>query len=1107
MFLSDPRETDVTFGLPGDNTPFSFSLRDAFSGNALSITPDGEVVDAEEVAKKSQSFLASVRAAERQTRLVDTINARDNALAEAADHRIRIVREQTGIELENPFRGGYELDARERLGVPLTGADPIALSRLPAAQRDIFNEKVDEAAQNHPDKARALTFGQSLEEQAQAIAQSAAYDGEHAMGGVPGFFAAVAGGLWGSRRDPLFLGSLFAGPGVVTTARTALSQIGLGAIRQGLFNAGLQALAQPTVQDWRREIGERNGVVPAIENVGMAFVFGAIPGAAIEGVRVVNAGGRAAISRIMDGTATPEDVRTAADALGVRIDDATMREIRTAGADAANDAAGIGEPPPGVAAAQHAEISAQAVRHAEDPASNPPPEIPAFAPARPASQARVIDETLPARPGDFETVDGKPVTFERFDPQALTTDAAAFQYKGGGDAAGVTDRLRHVTRWDPLASGKTLVFERSDGIRVIADGHQRLGLAKRLGEGDAGVKLDGFLFRERDGWTPEDVRALAAKKNMQEGSGDAIDAARVLRDRPDLLDGSLPITSPMMKSAIALARLSDEAFGMAVNGVVPPNYAAAVGSMVPDRLQHAGVLADLVRFAPETEREARLLIGEILSAGFRAEEQISLFGAAPAARSLMGERVKVLDAAMVGLSRDKRLFGTLADQADAIEAAGNQLARDSNDARARDAARLQDMLTRLARRTGPVSDALNRAAAQMAEGARAGKAAETFLDDVRALLDRDGLNGLLASPELKPAAIVEPGTPDSLAVAETASASRMETASPRPSLSQEAAIGASLDFLSGQRGVTVEQLHGRAAALQARIASTGREAADASGALFVNPGQKKFETLTDKITRKGYRDAGQITDAARGGLIVDTPEQAEAAIAALGRHFELLDEGWKVNREGYVDRKVLVRGADGTIGEIQIIPAPMYEAKNGGGQKLYTQSRSMPEGAARAAIDARQREIYSAASARLDAAWSGILEMSSGPNIGSNARRHDASGMTAAVWATSSSSTLDQPSPRASTANAARVPPVSGSESSTAGRKSQLQNVSSINPNLGASREAGKLAGNGEPGLFESIAVASREDGRDVRFLSREAALAEADKPIGHADLVANCKG
>src|SRR5690606_25700631 len=114
---------------------------------------------------------------------------------------------------------------------------------------------------------------------------------------------------------------------------------------------------------------------------------------------------------------------------------------------------------------------------------------------------------------------------------------------------------------------------------------------------------------------------------------------------------------------------------MVNNGLVPPGHAAAVGAMVPDRLQHAAVMAELAKFRPETEREARLLIGEVLAAGFRAEQQIDLFGASTATRTLLIERVKVLNRAMTQLAQDKRIFGTLAERADVIEAAGNQLDR------------------------------------------------------------------------------------------------------------------------------------------------------------------------------------------------------------------------------------------------------------------------------------------------------------------------------------------------------------------------------------------------------------------------------------------------
>jgi hypothetical protein len=1190
MFLSDPRDTAITFSDPAQGEPFSFSLHDFFKTGEP--PPDGST-DLPAIEKNVDDFFAGVTAAERQTRLVDTINAHDSALAEAADNRIETARRLTGVQLENPYDGGYTAEAQQRVRDAIARGEDVSSrdgdSNAVAAERvRIFNEKVDALAQEFPDKAEGLAFGQSLDDQARAIAQSAAYDGANAGGG---FMASLLGGMWGSRRDPLFVASLFAGPGV-STAASAIGRVAMGALKMGLYNAGLQALAQPRVQAWRQTIGERAGAVPAVENVGMAFLLGAIPGAAIEGAHALSAPGRASLRRLVDGTASPADAAAAAKAMGVTLDDTARRELAAAANDGLADAQAVGAPPPGIAPAEHANLAAQATRFVEDPANNPPPDLPVLSPPRRSDHDAVLDEAVDTRLGARQMVDDKPVTFERFDPAQLTTDAAAFQYKGGGDASGVTDRLKNVTQWDPLASGKTLVFERADGSRVIADGHQRLSLAKRLSgtEGDTadapmsdwmranrqsaidlanklgvrqqiadmasarntakeisialggrldpdevravrdnlgiapagpaasiamgnispsktGIRLDGYLFREVDGWTPEDVRAIAAKKNMQEGSGDAIDAARVLRDRPDLLDASLPITSPMMKNAVALARLSDEAFGMALNGVVPPNYAAAVGSIVSNKLLHASVLSDLVKYQPETEREARVLIGEIMAAGFRVEEQINLFGATDATRSLMPERVKILDQAMAGLSKDKRLFGTLAEKADTIEAAGNQLARSSNDAQ------LQDMLARLARRTGPVSDALNRAALQMSRGAGKAKAAEAFLGDVRGLLDRDGLTGLLSPPELKPALKIEPATLEALTAAETAHAARMEPVesisgpaaptlpenanpSPRTPEFQQTASGGLREFIAGQHGVSAAQLHRRAHALQAEIGAVGKAAAEESGTLFVNPGPKRPERLVEKIARKSYRDASQVTDAARGGMIVDTPDQADRVVASLAKAFDMIDEGWKAGPLGYLDRKLLVRDKAGTVGEFQIIPSPMYEAKKGGGQKLYSQARSMPRSPERDALEAQQRDLYSAAAGKLGASWDGILETSSGPNSPSKNFRQASSDITPDVSTTSSSSTSDHGAWGSSTAQA--VP----AGVSTAGRQSQLQNVSAMTEKVGASA----AAGNPEPSLFDSIAVSARDVGGDVRFLSRAAALADADKITDQADLVAACK-
>ena len=149
-----------------------------------------------------------------------------------------------------------------------------------------------------------------------------------------------------------------------------------------------------------------------------------------------------------------------------------------------------------------------------------------------------------------------------FRPSELLTDAKTFQYKENSDEKGVTDRLLGVNEWNAQNSGTVIVWESKEGIRYIADGHQRLGLANRLK--DDSIRLDGVLYKELDGYTPSKVRMIAAQKNIAEGTGTPIDTAKIIRE----LGGSknypsdLPRTGVLYQYGIALSRLGDEAFQM-----------------------------------------------------------------------------------------------------------------------------------------------------------------------------------------------------------------------------------------------------------------------------------------------------------------------------------------------------------------------------------------------------------------------------------------------------------------------------------------------------------------------------------------------------------------
>src|SRR5262249_3537728 len=145
------------------------------------------------------------------------------------------------------------------------------------------------------------------------------------------------------------------------------------------------------------------------------------------------------------------------------------------------------------------------------------------------------------------------------------------------------------------------------------------------------------------------ARVMAASKNIAEGTGSAIDAAKVLRARPDLI-ADLPPRSALVRDARGLANLSNDAFGIVVNDVVPEQYAAIVGKLVPQdaELQRA-LLGLLAKTDPANAVQAEAIVRQGIDAGLAAKEKTAqggLFGEEDVATSLYADRAKVLDRAL-----------------------------------------------------------------------------------------------------------------------------------------------------------------------------------------------------------------------------------------------------------------------------------------------------------------------------------------------------------------------------------------------------------------------------------------------------------------------------
>ncbi len=332
--------------------------------------------------------------------------------------------------------------------------------------------------------------------------------------------------------------------------------------------------------------------------------------------------------------------------------------------------------------------------------------------------------------------------YQLHDPATLKTDAQIFQYKDNANQAGVTDRLRGVENWDQSKAGVGVVWQNNAGEKFVADGHQRHDLAMRAKAKGQDPKILALTLKEADGVSATDARVIAATKNIAEGTGTPLDAAKIIRARPDMaLD--LPPTSALVKQARGLAALNDDAFKMVVNGVVPENYAALVGRMTKDRPDvQSSIMGILAKHDPSSELQAESMIRDALDAPQVQATMSDLFGSSEQTQVLFKERAQVLSGAAATIKKDKSTFAHLVGNKARIENVGNKLNHDANAGRLADDELILQNLQRLARRKGPIGDALAQAAKDIAEGKSKSGAIERFLGDVRAAAKDEHSMGL-----------------------------------------------------------------------------------------------------------------------------------------------------------------------------------------------------------------------------------------------------------------------------------------------------------------------------------------------------------------------------
>lgn len=301
-----------------------------------------------------------------------------------------------------------------------------------------------------------------------------------------------------------------------------------------------------------------------------------------------------------------------------------------------------------------------------------------------------------------------------FDPLTADVDPIAFQYKSENiDEKGANKTLKDVQRWDNAMAGVMSIWERKDGKRFVADGHQRRAMAERLK--DQNPRLIARVYREEDGYTKEFMRVQGALINIAQNTGSVVDAAKIIREvtkageiggiTQETLEQVFPKTGAITKYAPGLAKLSDEAFQAVINDVLKPEYASLIGERYADHAEQMAALDALAKAEPETLFQAQNILEQVDDAGIQPSQPDML---GTMAKSYFKERAKLLETVSRRAKNRKSLHDNLIRNETQIQNTGkNRLDRGANQQIVTEQETLLSQLGVLARTDREISNALN----------------------------------------------------------------------------------------------------------------------------------------------------------------------------------------------------------------------------------------------------------------------------------------------------------------------------------------------------------------------------------------------------------------
>lgn len=332
----------------------------------------------------------------------------------------------------------------------------------------------------------------------------------------------------------------------------------------------------------------------------------------------------------------------------------------------------------------------------------------------------------------------------------IQVDPKRFQFKQKAiGKSGTTEELKDVEEFDPEKAGVVSVWEDpKDGKTYVVNGHHRLDLAKRAGyEGN-------LLVQKLKAKDASEARLKGALINIAEGRGEAMDAAKVFREgkleAKDLKRYAIAANGTIAKQGMALSKLDPVLFEKASTGELPEGKAAIIGELLdtPAKQDAAVKLLEQAdkRGKKLTDSEFREVVRlQVGRASTVKKTEQTLFGDIESEHNVALELGQVSDYIKQQLRSEKSLFGRVGTEGASkrLGETGNVIKAEENKARSEEVAQVQELYERLSKSSGPIAEALDSAAKELADGQSTAEVKSRAYDRIRDTLRTEvsALNG------------------------------------------------------------------------------------------------------------------------------------------------------------------------------------------------------------------------------------------------------------------------------------------------------------------------------------------------------------------------------